>query len=214
MDISHKKGGDFMPTADKLLTKAFDLFDESNGSSKYEDDGNRTFALEMLNQGYMDVCRETQCYRTSGTIATVKNTREYDLPDEFVSLDYASYSNYKVYPIMRGNICLGAPGPPVNYYIVNNKIGFDPLPDSAYAVEFFYFGGPTEDLTLEDAPSLIPTMWQKILPYYVVMKLFAADKRGDQSGFIQWKAIYEEFLEKMSNYFGGDDQYTELPEID
>jgi hypothetical protein len=203
-----------MPTANELLTKAFDLFDESNKSSKYEDDGNRIFALEMLNEGYMKVCRETQCYRTSGAITTVKNTREYDLPDGFVSLDFVSYGNYKVYPVMRGGVHLGAVGPPVDYYLINNKIGFDPLPDSAYIVEFFYFGGPTADLTLEDTPSLIPAMWQRILPYYVTMKLFATDKRGDQSGFIQWKAIFEEFLEEMSNYFGGDDQYTELPEID
>jgi len=203
-----------MSTANELLAKAFDLFDESGTSSRYEDDGNRTFALEMLNQGYMDVCRETRCYRTSSTISTTNGAQEYSLPDDFVSLEYASYSDYKLYPIMRKNVSLGFFGEPVNYYLVNGKMGIDPLPNGAYTISFSYYGGPSADLTLEDSPILIPTMWQRILAYYVAMRLFSVDKGSDQAGFVQWKQIYEEELGKMENHFRGEGQYTELPEMD
>ena len=206
-------------TATQLISKAFNLFDEST-DSKYEQSGNRTFALDMLNDGYQEVCRETHCYRTAAaTIATVNGTREYALPDAFEKMEFMYCNNIKLVPKYYNNIELSTAGisQPLNYYLKPGFVGFDPLPNDAYTITYSYFGGPSADLTLDETPSLIPAKWQRILAYYVVTRLYQSAKDSvqiDPNARLFWKGIYEEQLFKMQAHFAGNGQYTEQPGLE
>jgi hypothetical protein len=209
-----------MPTSDELISKSFRMFDEET-DSKYEQDGDRTTALEYLMDGYFEICLETQCSQTSETITTISGTREYNLPSDHIAT-YKVYqpSEYRfLYPCYYNNenIAVNQQGCPGKYYLTPSKIGFNVIPDSAYEFTHEYFNGPTEELVLGDTPSLIPTIWQaRVLPYYVLWKLFATDKREEvlaRAPF--WKSAYEEKRNKMKEYFTGNSRYAgDLPDME
>ncbi len=207
-----------MATATAIISKAFRLFDEQT-SSKFEESGNRTTALEMLNDGYLEICIETLCSRTSAPLSISSAAREYSFPTGFVAIYEISYpdGNYFLSPCYYKSIAINESSQPEAYYLTPDKIGFSYIPDSAYSLTVDYFTGPTEDLELNDTPSLIPSIWQnRVLPYYVLWKLFAIDKREEvlaRAPF--WKNIYEEKLFKMKAYYANDGQFAgRLPETE
>ena len=187
-------------TANDIITSAFKLFDEETGC-KYEESGNRTFALEMLNDGYFEICHETQCVQNVATLTTIPGTREYSLPDGFISmLEVESIANYRfLSPIFFKNIDVAIQGYPKAYYLTGSTMGFDVMPDNVYTMVQHYYYAPTldDELTLSDEPTLIPAVWQRTLKYYVVMKLFEIDKEADPSRISIWENLYNQKLQKM-----------------
>jgi hypothetical protein len=200
-----------MATATAIISKAFRLFDEET-DSKYEQDGDKTTALELLNDGYFEVCRETLCSRTTYALTTVSGTREYSLPSDFVAIFEVSCPAEYAFltPCLYRNIIVNENGFPSEWYLTPDKIGFNLIPDAAYALTLDYFRGPTDDLELADTPSLIPTTWQlRVLPYYVLWKLFAIDKREEiQARAPFWEAKFNEKLAKMKDWFAGEGRYA------
>lgn len=196
----------------QLISKAFNLFDESS-NSKYEQNGLRTFALEMANNGYAEICRETQCCWTSGTISLTANIREYSLPAACAILDTVVYSYSRLKPMFNKDINLSLTGPPTQYYVMNDKIGFDALPNDNYTVSITYFAGPSADLVLSDSPTLIPDRWQYVLAYYIARRLFEVDKGANPNQAILWQNLYMEELSKMRNYFRLGGNASEIPEM-
>jgi len=209
-----------MATANDIISKAFRMFDEET-DSKYEQNGNRITALEMLNDGCFEVCKETKCNRVIGTLTTVPGTREYDQPEGCVGIFSVECPNEQRFlpPTFydSGNIRIGQPGPINKYYLVADKIGFDTIPNRIYNLNLIYFAGPTEDLELDDEPTLIPALWRnRILHYYLLWKLFAIDKREEISARAPyWNGVYQSKLSEMREFYAGEAQYAgELPELE
>lgn len=199
-----------MATATQLITKAFRKFDEET-NSKYEQDGNRSTALDYLNEGYFDVCRETHCSQTSSSLTTTSGTREYSLPSDFVAMWEVEYPEGYCFlvPMFYKDININQLGGPSRWYLTPTKIGFEFTPNGAYTYTLTYYNGPTNEIALDDTPSLIPTAWQNhILPYYVLWRLFATDKREEiVSRAPFWQGEYEKRLATMRDYFSGDGRY-------
>jgi len=193
-------------TATDLISKTFRTFDEET-DSKYEQDGDRTTALDYLNDGYLDVCIVTKCSRTNGTVVTTVNNRETNQPAGAVGIVSISYpAEYRFLdPVPPKKILINQTGCPSGYRLKTTKIEWDVIPNAAYTFDVDYVNGPSAELTLTDEPSLIPEIWQpRILPYYVLWQLFATDKREEvlaRTPF--WKSLYEEKLNKMKLYFNG-----------
>lgn len=209
-----------MATTNDIISKAFWMFDEET-PSKYEQNGNRITALEMLNDGYAEVCRKTKCCRRTGTLVTVPGVREYDQPEGCVGIFAVECPAEQRFlsPIFydSNNIYVGQPGPIYGYYLTADKIGFDAIPNQVYTLNLIYFTGPTEDLGLDDEPILIPSLWRnRILHLYVLWKLFAIDKREEISARAPyWRGVYESKLEEMREFYTGEAQYAgELPELE
>jgi len=203
-------------TIDEMISKAFRLFDEET-DSKYEQDGDRTTALELANDGYLDICIETKCSRINGVVTTVVNNRESDQPSDCVGVFSLSYPNgYRFLdPISSRKISINEKGLPSGYLLKTNKIVFDVIPDTAYVFDIDYANGPTAELTLTSEPSLIPTIWQpRVLPYFILQGLFAIDKREEvlaRAPF--WKAQYEMKRDKMKAYFSSGQYAGRKPDL-
>lgn len=191
-------------TANDLISRTFRRFDEET-DSKYEQDGDRTTALEILNDGYLEVCIETKCKRTTTPIITTANNRESDQPVDSVgifSIEHPSAYSY-LNPVGRDKIMVNQSGTPSGYTLRGNKIVWDVIPVTAYTYNVDYAQGPTAELDLTEEPILIPEMWQpRILPYYILKELFAIDKREEvlaRAPF--WNGKYEEKLSKMRSFY-------------
>jgi hypothetical protein len=196
----------------QLISKAFSLFDETNGS-RYEQLGARTFALEMANNGYAEICRETHCAWASSPISTEAGIREYALPLDCAVLDYVTCQSKAVKAMLHKDISLGASGPPGQYYLVADKIGFDVTPNGGYQVDLWYFAGPSTDLPLDQTPVLIPDRWQYVLAYYITRRLFETDKGANPRLAGVWQKLYAEELIKMRDHFRLGGNGSEIPEV-
>jgi hypothetical protein len=203
-------------TANDAISKAFRLFDEET-DSKYEQNGNRTTAIELVNDGYFDICLETKCSRTNGTITTVPNNREVNQPSDCVGVFSIAHPNSYDFlkAISSQKILVNQKGLPSGYTLKTNKIVFDVIPDAAYSFDIDYANGPTEELELTEEPELIPEVWRpRVLPYYVLWKLFAIDKREEVLARAPyWQGEYEKKRDKMKAYFAGGQYAGRKPEL-
>jgi hypothetical protein len=200
-----------MATATQIIDKAFRLFDEET-DSKYEQDGDRTTALELLNDGYFEICLETLCSRTNATITTTPGTNGVDFPNGFIAVLEVAYNDGYRYldPIFESDVAVNKSGCPTGYVLTGTQFKFNVTPDAAYSYLVDYYTGPTADLTLTETPTLIPEIWQlRVLPHYVLWQLFAIDKREEISARAPlWRAHYENQLNKMASYFSGEKRYA------
>ena len=187
-----------MNSLNDIITKAFNLFDEPL-SGKYDKD-NRVLARWFGNLGYREICRETKCSRVIGSITTETNTREYSLPSDFVAIQLAEYLNNKLLPTSIQCVTTMS-GTPKKYFIERKKIGIEPIPDGEYAIDFIYFNQPTSDITLESPPELIPYEWRHVMAFFICAKVAEIDKGAENPVAERHRALYNQELEVMRNYF-------------
>ncbi len=203
-------------TADEIISKAFRLFDEET-DSKYEQNGDRTTALELVNDGYLDICMETKCSRTTIQITTTSGNRESNQPTDSVGIFSISYPGGYCFldSISPNKISINQSGCPSGYCLKPGKIVFDVIPNAAFVYDVDYASGPTEELELTDEPELIPVIWQpRVLPYFVLWKLFAIDKREEVvSRAPYWKSQYEEKRDKMKVFFSSGQYAGKKPNL-
>lgn len=197
-------------TLDNIITMAFNLFDEPL-SSKYDKD-NRVLTAWLGNLGYREICRETKCARKFGSINTVNSIREYDLPADFIALQLAEYLNNKLLPTSIQNITK-LTGAPKKYYIERRMMGIEPLPDGEYAVNLIYFYQPTSDITLTSEPELIPFDWQHVLAYFICAKIAEIDKGAQNPVAERHRALYNQELTVMRNYFTAGQHADQAMEV-
>ncbi len=190
-------------------------FDDPN---KYDSDGGAAL-YRIINRVYREVCRKTRCSRTSSSITTIANTREYALPSGCIALGRVEIiptgytTGYRIMPIRPTDISIYT-GLPTNYYLAGaTVIGLDPLPDGAYKVNLVYYTAPTTELTSTETPTLVPTAWHHVIVYGTVAMLFAIDQGDDGQGAVKWRALYEKELRDFKHFLGDGSNADVLPGV-
>lgn len=142
----------------------------------------RNRVKNWVNMGYSDfVLRELWPFReTTGTLALVSGTQEYDLSTNFSDLDEQNITSvaiqgatnkklpYRSFAQLRASepdLDLDASSVPQLYYLKAGQIGFWPKPDAAYSVAIDYFKLPTE-MVGDDAEPILPLHYRESLVHY------------------------------------------------
>ena len=78
-----------------------------------------------------------------GTIATTGGTAEYSLPTDFIRMDLVQWNDVggTISPTTKDSVMRNFPtgqGRPAQYYIWNQKIGFNQTPDISYTANILY----------------------------------------------------------------------------
>jgi hypothetical protein len=137
-----------------------------------------------INLGQDDfILRELWPFReTTGTLATIAGTQEYDLSTNFSDLDEqnilsvaiqgsgASKLTYWPYNQLRRDypdFDAEAQGVPTRYYLKSGKIGLWPAPGANYSIAIDYYKLPTE-LSADSDQSIIPVNYREALMHYAL----------------------------------------------
>lgn len=164
-------------TLSEIRTNVLSLLGKSDATTS-----NRV--TNWINLGQSDfILRELWPFReTTGTLATVAGTQEYDLSTNFSTLDeqnilavsiqgsnsrkliYWPYNQLREdYPDFDEE----AQGVPERYYIKSGQIGFWPAPNDAYTVAIDYYKIPTE-LSSDSDQTIIPVNYREALMHYAL----------------------------------------------
>lgn len=144
----------------------------------------RNRVKNWINLGYYDfTLREVWPFREStGTLATVAGTQEYDLSNNFSDIDEQNIisvaiqgdSNSKLPYWPYNKLRASEPdfdyytqGLPERYYLKGGKIGLWPNPGAVYSIAIDYFSVPTELSADADTPS-IPIAYREALVQYAL----------------------------------------------
>lgn len=166
-----------------------------------------------INMGQYDfVLRELWPFReTTGTLATVAGTQEYDLSTNFGTLDEQNiisvaiqgasaskliYWPYNQLRIEQPDFDQEGQGLPTRYYIKGNQIGFWPLPGDVYPVAIDYYIVPTELDADADTP-IIPVGYREALVQYALS--MEHDYNSDPDLAIKAMNTYEMIVSKARN---------------
>lgn len=177
------------------------------------DSTTRNRVKEWINMGQDDfVTRELWPFReTTGTLATVASTQEYDLSTNFSTLDeqniisvaiqgansvklqYMPFNQLReTYPDFDEE----APGVPRLYYIKAGNIGFWPVPNDAYTIAIDYYKLATA-LSGDSDVSIIPASYRQALNSFALSK--EHDYNTDPDLAIKEMNTYEQILDKARN---------------
>lgn len=144
----------------------------------------RNRVKNWLNLGYQDfVLRELWPFReTTGTLALVQGTQEYDLSTNFADIDEQNIVSvalqgtankkltYWPFSQLRANqpdFDLASQGVPERYYLKSGSIGFWPVPNAATTCLIDYYKVPTE-MSLDADTPIIPVAYREALVQYAI----------------------------------------------
>jgi hypothetical protein len=184
-------------TVTEIIKDALDLFDEpADTDGKYNRDG-YVLLTRFFNRYYKDVCKKTGCYRTTTTIKTVSDKREYDLPANNCGVKKVVYNGIPLIPISESR-AFGSHGPPQEYYTIGlDAIGFNPLPKAVYTATVHYFAKPTADISGDSTPDMVPEDYHWVISYGITAELFKIDKGDGSGGYAKWNGIYLAAIDQM-----------------
>lgn len=185
-----------------IINDGLEMFGEPvTETGKYNQD-NFQLTLRLANRKYVETCKRTHCSRDSQTISLIANTREYALPADFVASKKVRYSiNGKVYflnPIREDEATDIGCRYPESYYLIGREfIGINPLITADLDLTLIYAKRPTEDIGLDESPSMVPDDYHYIISEGLAAELFLYDKGDKSSGFIKWNKIYLSHIREM-----------------
>lgn len=127
------------------------------------------------------------------TLTTVADQQEYDLPSDCYIVLSVFYDQAKLRKIdFASNASDDDTGSPTAYYIRQNKIGFNPIPDKEYDIIYTYlaFGG---QMSNDDDQSVIPEEDLMFLVYNTahILALQGDDNRANEFKKLAERQIYE-----------------------
>lgn len=184
-----------MSTIQEIIEEALDYFDEpASTTGKYNQDGYKMLT-RVANRYYRDVCKKTFCSRVSTMITTAAGVREYALSTGFVALKKAIYKGFPLLPIDEFK-AMDSCGPLSGYYVIGlTTIGFNPLPRNVEQITIHYFNKPTEQLTADRTPSMVPEDYHYVIAYGITAELFKIDKGDRSESYLKWQSLYEAEVE-------------------
>jgi hypothetical protein len=98
-----------------------------------------------------------------------------------------------------------------SYYIRNNRIGFDPLPDQATTVYIYYRASP-DDLVSDSQEPTVPSRFHHMLANYAVTQCLRADGKIVEAREFErlWKENLLEAKHQLASQLG--DEYLGSPD--
>lgn len=177
-------------TVTDIIEDALDLFDEpADTDGKYNRDGYKLLT-RLVNRVYADVCKKTNCSRTTIVITTNPDQREYALPPDNIGVRKVMFKGSPLIPIFEDK-GVDEGGYPLQYYTIGRKfIGFNPLPKDRFEMTVHHFNRPTADISGDAVPAMVPDDYHYVISYGVTAELFMIDKGDRSNGFIKWNGIY------------------------
>jgi len=108
----------------------------------------------------------------SGTLTTTSGTETYDLPEGFVVIDKVALGTQWVRKTSKSATILksSSNSQPSQYYLYGGKIGFYPIPDSAYSFEYTYYKELPTITSTEDCA--LPSSYDSALCSYAAYLAF------------------------------------------
>jgi len=181
--------------------RVLDLISKSDSTT-------RNRVKNWINMGYYDfVLRELWPFReTTGTLALVQGTQEYDLSSNFSTLDEqniisvalqgTSQKKLTYWPFNqlradKPDFDFEGQGTPERYYLKAGSIGFWPVPDAASTVFLDYYKIPTE-MVGDDAEPIIPISYREALIHYALA--MEHDYNGDPDLAAAARNRYEQIV--------------------
>lgn len=186
--------------------RVLDLISKSDATT-------RNRVKNWLNLGFQDfVLRELWPFReTTGTLALVQGTQEYDLSTNFSDIDEQNITSvtlqgttnkkipYWPFSQLRANqpdFDLAGQAVPQRYYLKSGSIGFWPVPNAASTCFIDYYNIPTEMSDDADTPT-IPVAYRESLIHYALA--MEHDYNGDPDLAAASRSRYEQIVTLARN---------------
>lgn len=164
----------------------------------------------FVNKAYLDITIDAsldlQENQEETTITTAVGTREYNLPADFLRVDSVSIDNRELENTTKKQVVIintdQTQGQPFEYYLYNNKIGFNPVPNQIFVFNLLYKSLlPTiTDSVESELPDRFDSLIAVRAAYYAFRQV-----RGNEQAAVDKNRQYEEEMTRLMAMYNFND---------